>query len=158
MQLIRDSAKRIINVKSDIQPVLDISNMFLDSIRYPVHYLRIQARCRKASAYKVTVRLHTISETNSGFHFFKGNSEYLFKNIDFAVDMTITTPPIEFNEPDRTVKRFHFMFIGTYENLNGKKIPFRQLLNYDMIDKRMGYLVEPYNSQVIEAFVRNGIR
>jgi hypothetical protein len=157
IKLVRDSAKRIVNVKSEIQPVLDISDIFLDSVSYPIYFIKIRLRCRHATSYKVFIKFYVLSETQDGYHFFTANTAYLAKGIDLAEGLSYTTPPIEFREINKTVKRFHILFTGVYENLDGKKIPFRQLLNYDIPEKRMGFMLEPFRSKILETYKEYGI-
>ncbi|WP_316811344.1 hypothetical protein [Pedobacter heparinus] len=159
IKLIRDSAKQVFNVKSDIQPVLDIADIILDSTAYPNYYIKIALRCTKASAYNISIKMYVISETKNGLYFFSSiNSNYLIKNTDLQVEKIRTTPPIKFSETDKSIKRFHFLYVGSYQNLEGKKIPFNELLNYSFERRRMGFLPEPYNSKILEAFLKNGVK
>lgn len=157
IKMVRDSAKRIINVNTSILPSLSLSKMTLMSLNDPDYSFELEMLCTNNNAFNINLLLFAITEGKSGF-IYNLNGQFYSKGGSLNSGSTITNLA-KINVYDNTRTKFHFLVIGSYSNLEGKIIPFKQMLYYDFELKRgMMVLPEPAYSKMFEIFRKFGAK
>ncbi|MDP3468330.1 MAG: hypothetical protein Q8S11_08345 [Daejeonella sp.] len=151
IKLIRDSAKRIVNINSSVLPSLSINKITLEKVSYPDHLYQIELICTNNNAYKINLKLSTISEGSNGYVY---NKRVPFYSSGGSLNSgAIATSGVHVEIKDKTSTKIHFLIEGTYRNLEGKVIPVLELLYYDLtLNKGMMLLPEPEHSHLLKIF------
>lgn len=153
IKIVRDSARRIVNINSSILPSLSINKITLEKVNYPDHLFQIELICSNNNAYNINLKLCTISEGSKGYVYNKHVPFYISGG-DLNSGAK-TTSGVHVEIKDKTSTKIHFLVEGNYSNLEGKVIPLKQLLYYDLsINKGMMLLSEPEHSKMMKFFTQ----
>jgi len=153
IKLVKDSAKRVIQNTTKINPNLDISNIVLTKDIKDSIDLDLTIAATKATAYNIKSKLSAAIEQNDGLHFIRKNVPFYPSGGSLSVDNNFTTS-IHYKSSIKP-HYIYLHFIGSYTNEDGKFFPIDNIYYYDLTKKNWGLNTEPKYSSVKDFFMKN---
>jgi len=151
LKAVRDSAKKIIERTTPVNPSLDICDI-KDTSKFLVNIC-----ASKSTAYNIRLKCYQAFMLNGTYFFVNSETPYFFaRNGTLAVDKKFTGE-LNFTNLNSHTQYVFFLFTGVYTNEENKSFLLNNIYEYDFQKKNWGMENEPYYSQTADFFHKQGL-